>query len=193
MPEAPPIDWPEMLKTHEPWLRKVLHCRIGDAHSVDDLFQEIAVAIYRQLEPVQISAAGNDRASSKKTLPKDPEKVGPWLYRVAIRQAVNFHRKRARKSHPELIEDLMVQSPTPEPLDWMLDREADQNLARCIRMLDDGEREILMLKFTENWSYQQLAGHLGVSVRAVEHRLLTARKRLRALLLQSSCDFGVEK
>jgi len=191
MPETTSIDWPEMLNTHESWLRKVLRCRIGDAHAVDDLFQEIAVAVYRQLDSRQ-SNATDTRASAKKTLPKDPEKVGPWLYRVAIRQTINFHRKQARKSQPETVGDIVVQSNAPEPLDWMLHRESDQALKQCIQKLDDGEREILMLKFTEKWSYQQLADHLGVSVRAVEHRLLKARKKLRLLLVTSNHELGVE-
>lgn len=193
MTETTSIDWPKMLKMHEPWLRKVLRCRIGDAHAVDDLFQEIAVTVYRQLDAANPTSGNDQRSSIKKSLPKDPAKVGPWLYRVAIRQAINFHRKTSRISQPEIVDDLIVEAQTPEPLDWMLNQESDRNLGRCIEQLNDGEREILMLKFTENWSYQQLADHLGVSVRAVEHRLLKARKNLRTLLVTSNHEIGVEK
>lgn len=193
MTETTSIDWPKMLKMHEPWLRKVLRCRIGDVHAVDDLFQEIAVTVYRQLDAANPTSGNDQRSSIKKSLPKDPAKVGPWLYRVAIRQAINFHRKTSRISQPEIVDDLIVEAQTPEPLDWMLNQESDRNLGRCIEQLDDGEREILMLKFTENWSYQQLADHLGVSVRAVEHRLLKARKNLRTLLVTSNHEIGVEK
>ena len=192
MPETTSIDWPEMLKTHESWLRKVLRCRIGDVHAVDDLFQEIAVAVYRQLEKPIHTRFGDTPTLAKQSLPRDPEKVGPWLYRVAIRQAVNFHRKKSRQSQPEAIANIVVPVSTPEPLDWMLNREANQRLGHCISELDDGEREILMLKFTENWSYQQLADHLGISLRAVEHRLLKARKKLRVLLVESDDELGVE-
>ena len=192
MPETTSIDWPEMLKTHESWLRKVLRCRIGDVHAVDDLFQEIAVTVYRQLETSGHARSGGTPTSVKKTLPKDPEKVGPWLYRVAIRQAINFHRKQSRKSQPEVFAEIVVPASTPEPLDWMLSREADQRLMQSIKKLGDGKREILMLKFTENWSYQQLADHLGISLRAVEHRLYEARKKLRLLLIESGDEQGVE-
>lgn len=199
MPQTTSIDWPKMLKDHEPWLRKVLRCRIGDAHAVDDLFQEIAVAVFRQLEirdHAKHSEGGRprqDRSSLKKTLPENPEKVGPWLYRVAIRQAINFHRKQSRKSQPKIVSDLVVPSPSPEPLDWMLHQESDQTMARCIGQLNDSDREILMLKFTEHWSYQQLADHLGISVRAVEHRLLKARKKLRQLLVSAQQGPGEQK
>ena len=36
-----------------------------------------------------------------------------------------------------------------------------------------------MLKYTEDWSYHELAEHLGISHSAVEARLHRARKRLR--------------
>lgn len=199
MPQTTSIDWPKMLKEHEPWLRKVLRCRISDAHAVDDLFQEIAVAVFRQLEirdhttRSEGSGPRQDRNSLKKTLPENPEKVGPWLYRVAIRQAINFHRKQSRKSQPQIVSDLVVPSPSPEPLDWMLHQEADQTLARSIEKLNHSDREILMLKFTEHWSYQQLADHLGISVRAVEHRLLKARKKLRKLLVSAHHGPGEQK
>lgn len=185
MPTTTSIDWPTMLKTHQSWLKKVLRCRVADAHAVDDLLQDIAVAVYRQLENAKSSPSPHDIAAAKNTLPENPEKVGPWLYRVAIRQAVNYHRKRSRKYQPIITEQIAAQSSTPQPLQWMLDQEAGEAMKACIAKLDDAQREILMLKFTENWSYQQLADRLGISPRAVEHRLSKARKTLRQLLTET--------
>ena len=44
------------------------------------------------------------------------------------------------------------------------------------------DAEILMLKYTEEWNYQELAQHLGISHSAVETRLHRARQRLRVEL-----------
>jgi RNA polymerase sigma-70 factor (ECF subfamily) len=41
-----------------------------------------------------------------------------------------------------------------------------------------------MLKYTENWTYQQMADHLGVPVRNIEYRLLHARQHLRRALVR---------
>lgn len=46
------------------------------------------------------------------------------------------------------------------------------------------DAEILMLKYTEDWSYRDLAQHLGISESAVEARLHRARGRLRDELAQ---------
>ena len=92
------IDWPAELQQHQGWLKKVLRCRIGDSHAVEDVLQEVVVAVLRQLDATKQNQhdANDDRGRS--TLPTDPQKVGPWLYRVAIRHAINFHRKQNRRS-----------------------------------------------------------------------------------------------
>jgi RNA polymerase sigma-70 factor (ECF subfamily) len=69
-----------------------------------------------------------------------------------------------------------------EPLDWLLARERSQWVRVALERLANRDREILMLKYAENWSYQQIAEHLGVSHSAVEARLHRARARLRAEL-----------
>lgn len=172
------IDWSNALEQHKPWLQRVLRSRIGDRHEVDDLFQEIALAVFRQSsqEPTK------QNLRTKGSVPSDPEKVAPWLYRLAVRQAVNFHRKTNRKSHAKPAADLEVFSSTPQPLDWMLAQEQQTNLEAALAELKPQEREVLTLKYTENWSYNQMSTRLGVPVRTIEYRLLSARKRLRQIL-----------
>ncbi len=50
---------------------------------------------------------------------------------------------------------------------------------QAIARLPRREVEILLLKYTENWSYEQLAQRLGTSESAIESRLHRARGRLR--------------
>ncbi len=180
------IDWPSELQHHQGWLKKVLRSRIGDSHSAEDVFQEVVVAVLQQLEAHKQINHDPNQDRGRSTLPTDPQKVAPWLYRVAIRHAINFHRKQNRRSQAKPMADLEVTSSEAGPLDWMLSRESNEMLQKTLNHLGDQQREILMLKFSENWSYQQLADHLGISVRAVEHRLLKARKLLRASLVNSA-------
>jgi RNA polymerase sigma-70 factor (ECF subfamily) len=49
--------------------------------------------------------------------------------------------------------------------------------------LNSKDAELLLLKYTEDWSYHELAAHLGISHSAVETRLHRARQRLRAELI----------
>ena len=175
MPTQPSnaIDWEAALEQNRPWLRKVLCCRVGDRHEVDDLLQEIALAVVRQKNP---------KPGKASVLPTDPDKVAPWLYRLAVRQSINFHRKSNRKSAAQPMADLDSTDANSEPLDWMLAREEAGAMQAALEGLRAQDREILMLKYTENWSYRKLAEHLGVKERTVEYRLLKARQNLRNLL-----------
>ena len=162
------IDWTAELKQHDAWLRRVLRGRIGNRHEVDDLMQEIALAVFRQ-----------------SALPDDPGRVAPWLYRLAVRQAINFHRKMGRKSDAKPKADLEVTSRTVEPIDWLMQIEKSESIRDAINGLSVRDREILMLKYTENWSYKELAQHLGIKTKTVEYRLTKARQRLRSLILKN--------
>lgn len=181
------IDWTSALEQHRPWLQKVLRCRVGDRHEVEDLYQEIALAVFRQS-----SVTDEDGSPKTATVPSDPGKVAPWLYRLAVRQAVNFHRRSNRKSQAKPTSELDPFSSTPQPLDWMLAKEQQHKLQTAIDRLRPQEREVLTLKYTENWSYQKMADRLGVPVRTIEYRLLNARKQLRRTLTQLDAENNPE-
>lgn len=157
----------QAFEEHAPWLRTVVRHRLGEPQAVDDVMQEVALSVFRQSAPI-----------------RDPERVAPWLYRIAIRQTLMYRRSagRRRKLHANYAGEAQHRngdSGSPEPLRWLLSEERESNVRQAIESLDDLDREILMLKYTENWNYQQLAEHLGVSLHTVEYRLLRARKRLR--------------
>jgi RNA polymerase sigma factor (sigma-70 family) len=162
------MDWPAILETNRPWLTRVLRCRIGDPHAVEDALQEIALLLVRQ-----------SQRPGEGGIPGEPEKIAPWLYRVAVRQAVNFHRKANRKTAPRIVSEIVVADSSQQPLDWLLAQEREQRFQAAYGRLSPAQREILTLKYSQKWDYQQLSEHLGIPVRSVEYRLLQARQELR--------------
>ena len=73
------VDWPAVLAEHRGWLRTVALARTGEPQAVEEVMQEIALAVVH-------SSAG----------PADAAKIAPWLYRVAVRQALIYRRKLGR-------------------------------------------------------------------------------------------------
>jgi RNA polymerase sigma-70 factor (ECF subfamily) len=118
--------------------------------------------------------------------PREPGKVAPWLYRVALRQVLFYRRKcgRRRRLQAEYVarrqED--ADDHAPDALAWLLADERRQMVRQSLQSLADQDAEILLLKYTEDWSYRHLAEHLGLSTSAVEARLFRARQRLREAL-----------
>lgn len=167
---APAIDWSAALDRHDRWLRTVIVARLGGRDGVDEVFQEVALAAVRQSAPIT-----------------DPTKVAPWLYRLAVVQSLLYRRSMGRRR--KLINGFAREGfaasgePSGDPLAWLLSDERRRLVREAIERLPPRDAEILLLKYTEDWSYHQLAEHLGISHSAVETRLHRARARLRAELL----------
>jgi RNA polymerase sigma-70 factor (ECF subfamily) len=167
---TPPIAWHTVLVQHDRWLRTVVLARVGQAAAVDDVMQEVALAAVRQQAPL-----------------RDPRKVAPWLYRIAVTQALLYRRKQGRwrkltTRYAERIRPTERDTRVLDPLEWLLADERQTMVRDTITRLPGRDVEILLLKYTENWSYEQLAQHLGISEGAVESRLHRARARLRGAL-----------
>lgn len=169
-------EWLTALREHEPWLRRVLWNRLGDRAGVEDVLQEVSLA-----------------ASRDEIRPADQEKLPAWLYSVAVRQAYlyrrklgRFHNFLTRAQRQGAVADSAASS--ENPLRWLLVRERQQAIENAFRSLSEMDREILLLKYGENWTYQQLADRLGVTVHTIEHRLLKAKKTLRRLLSENQIE-----
>jgi RNA polymerase sigma factor (sigma-70 family) len=162
-----PIDWPTLLGQHERWLRTVIFARLGGYEGVDEVLQEVSLAAVRQHAPLA-----------------DQSKVSPWLYRLAVLQALLYRRRHGRQRK---LLDRYVQrwrptefdSGTPDPLAWLLADERRQIVRQAVARLLPRDAEILLLKYTEGCNYHELAARLGISHAAVETRLHRARARLR--------------
>lgn len=169
---SPAIDWPLELQRHGRWLRSVLVIRSRESGVVEELFQEVALAALRDGHTV-----------------KENHKAAPWLYRVAVRQALMHRRKRGRERRriSSLTEQASVvtdDEQTTDPLGWLLADERNRLIRQAVDAIPGKDAEILLLKYSENWSYLQIADHLGVSEQAVDSRLHRARHKLRCRLLQ---------
>jgi RNA polymerase sigma-70 factor (ECF subfamily) len=161
------IDWGQAWIQHRGWLATVIRSRLADREAAEDVLQEVAVA-----------------AIGQRTRPTDPSKVAPWLYRVALRKVINHHRATGRQRRllegairagrgDEHVKEL-------EPGAWMIKGEETHTVVSGLQHIDPQDRQLLLLKYTEGWGYQELSDHLGISLKTVEYRLLKARRALRA-------------
>ena len=160
------VDWQRELSEHRRWLATVLRARGVEPHSLDEVLQEVQVAA--------VTHAGRLR---------DPSKIAPWLYRIAVTCALQYRRRVGRRRR--LVERYAADYTEPterDPLDWLLADEQQQLVREAIMSLAPRDAELLLLKYTEDWSYQQLADHLGVTLSTVESRLHRARQRMRQAL-----------
>jgi RNA polymerase sigma factor (sigma-70 family) len=167
--KQPAIDWQHVLAQHRSWLRTVVLARVREPQAVEEVLQEVALAAVKQQAPLA-----------------DMEKVAPWLYRLAVLQALLYRRRcgRRRRLVDRYAErmprgDGGYRPPPLDPLNWLIAEERRALVRRALAQLAGRDAEILLLKYTEGWNYTQVATHLGISHAAVEARLHRARGRLR--------------
>ncbi len=150
--------------SEEMFLRRVVRQRLPGPDAVDEVIQEVAVAM-TQASNVPLDA------------------IRPWLCRVAIRQALLYRRRQGRQrqlqaQYSEAASDAR-DIDEGDPLLWMLAGERRQQLQAALSSLDGADEQILTLKYVDGCDYRRIAGVLEISEHAVAHRLRAARQRLR--------------
>jgi RNA polymerase sigma-70 factor (ECF subfamily) len=164
--EQPMLDWARLLEEHRRWLATVVRSRLANPNAVEDVLQEVALAVLKQ-----------------SNRPTEQDKVPAFLYRIAVRKVVNHHRVHGRQKR--LLENYTRQRPSDSEFDtrvpgsWLFEQEQSGAIQNALGNVPVKDRELLMLKYTEGWGYRELANHLGVSVKTIEYRLLRARQSLR--------------
>jgi RNA polymerase sigma-70 factor, ECF subfamily len=169
-PAANPIDWPAELERHGRWLRTVAIARVGEAAAADDVLQDVSMTAIQKGHQL-----------------RDPTRIAGWLYRLVVVGALQYRRRQGRRR--KLLDRYADRQPSadgparePDPLGWLLADERKAMVRQALKQLPPRDAEIMLLKYTEDWSYQQLAEHLGLSISAVEARLHRARGKMRKAL-----------
>lgn len=102
---------------------------------------------------------------------REPQYAVTWLYQIARNESVNFLRKNKHLCVPLYEADGEI-----EP------RYADIDLERAMEQLNPGERAIVLLRYFEGLSFQQIAELLGENINTVKSRLYRALQKLKVLL-----------
>ncbi len=142
----------ELARRYYPAMVSIAYAIGRDHHAAEDAAQE---AIGRAL----VSLAKLRR----------PERFGPWLCRICRNVAYDMYNgKPQTASTPDTI--------APEP------SEKDDNLLTAVNAaldcLPKASRELVILKYYTDLSYEQISAVLGLSPAAINGRLTRAKRKL---------------
>ena len=123
-----------------------------------------------------------------------------WLYRIAVNAAVDLAKRRKRRAHLSLDQNLpegdersliaSLPSNAPPPAAGSQRSEAIAFVRAGIEQLPEPFKTILILREYGDLSYEQLAEVLEVPKGTVESRLFRARLRLRDWLVERLGEDG---
>lgn len=147
---------------------------VRDPEAAEDVAQEAFISAWRALAGFK---GGSFRA---------------WLYRIAMNEAYDHHRRVHRRPSSSLDELLEAGSAhgletdrAPGPEETAVSRATLRAVERCIGRLPEEYRAIVLLSDVRGLTYDELSRALELPLGTVKSRLYRARAALRALLTES--------
>lgn len=151
----------------ERWSGRVLamcHARTGRRAIAEELAQETLLRGFRSLQSIE-----------------SPERFGSWICGIAHRVCLDWRKAKQTGQvflAPEAGEQLIADAASASEQVSQADEES--HLLTLVSRLPDELREVLIMYYYNDVTYQQLADQFGVSVATVNSRLARARAMLRA-------------
>jgi RNA polymerase sigma-70 factor (ECF subfamily) len=160
------IDAPDLhaqYRRHAPAVRRFIMFLGADAASADDIVAETFARAWTAPGPVR-----HDTAKA-------------YLFTIAR----NLHRRAARRAsrHDELPADLADQAISAER--QAEDRSDLEAVLRAMRLLPADDRAAILMRATDQMSYQEIARILGLSTANAKVRVHRARLKLMRVLTAS--------
>lgn len=141
---------------------------IGRPEDVEDVAQEVFLRLYYSLDQL-----------------RTPEVFEPWLYRLTVNAALDYLRKRRRRSESRMA-DLSEQQVVMADADAGMRAEEESKAKARVREMADSllsgvseeDRLLLTLKEVEGLSLKELERVYQVNENALKVRLYRARQRV---------------
>jgi len=152
----------QIVRRHQAWVWRIAYRFLGDKEEAEDIAQE---AFLRLLD-----ASGRYKTTAKFTT---------YFYQVISRLCLD----RARKKRPVYLEELPdCPDPRPGPLEEMERQEVSAGILAALGGLPPEYRIVIILRYFEGLSGQEIADVLKKTPKATERLLARARQSLEPLL-----------
>jgi RNA polymerase sigma-70 factor (ECF subfamily) len=156
-------------------VRKFILASVKNESIADDLVQETFIKIQENLDSV-----------------RDLEKISSWIFRIAYHLCQDHFRALKKSSSREEIHDglaTLQESPVQKKLEQ---GEMSQCVQDKLSLLPETQRSVIIFADIMDFTHQEIADILGLTVQNVKVRLHRARKKLKAIL-EKECTFEVDE
>jgi RNA polymerase sigma factor (sigma-70 family) len=159
----------QIVRRYQGMVTGVIYCFCGDFHRSEDLAQETFISAWNGLSGIT-----------------EPEKLSPWLCRIARRKALDMLRSGGREQNR--LAHLFQVPPGPAaltPPQELLADEERELLWRILSELPQPYRETLVLYYRQGKSAASVALAMESTEEAVRQRLARGREMLREQVAQT--------
>lgn len=148
------IEFEQVVKQHKNTIYTVCFMFSKDSGEVKDLFQEVLINLWKGFDTF-----------------KGESNVGTWIWRVSLNTCISSERKKK-----------IVSVPLTMDIDLFEDRDEDTKQIKMlydrINRLKHFDRAIVLL-WLENFSYEEIAAIVGISVKNISVRLFRIKEELK--------------
>jgi RNA polymerase sigma-70 factor (ECF subfamily) len=158
------VRFEEILRSENRKIFNYLLKMLRNREDAEDTTQEVFLAFYRKMETV------------------DEKSYRSYLFKSAYNQALNKIRKN--KSYNKVYNSTAAVENYPDKQPDSNDNFHKELVSNAFRKLKPQEAQLIEMQYYQKMSYQQIAEALGLSVSAVDSRLVRAKKKLKKFILQ---------
>jgi len=164
----------EIVAENESKIFNTIYSFIGDYDDALDLTQETFICAYRSF--------GKFRHESS---------IATWLYRIAINLCKKSYNSKKRRDSIftgslddlETGRQLMNRASEDESASEILDADEKEAIVRnAISSLPQKHRSVIILKYLQGMSYEEMADVLGCGIGTIKSRLSRAKEKLKSKL-----------
>ena len=152
--------WLTLVKRYERRLYNHALRMVGNADDAMDLLQDVLLSVYRNLE--------NFRGDAP---------FGAWIFRIATFRCTDH----LRRTKPQILEfeELPDADRNNNPASGYENARSNRAIIGLLARLPNDQRQVIELKFFQNFTFEEIAGQLGISSNTAKSRLYAALKKLR--------------
>ena len=158
----------ELVRRYQRPISAYVYRMVGNYESALDLTQEIFIKVYSSLQRY-----------------RSEFKFSTWIYKIAHNAAIDHLRRTATREQslimgPENDQfDLPVESTRPSPEQESERKERRGEIESVVRALPANYRELIILRHSQDLSYEEIVDVTGLPLGTVKNRLFRAREMMR--------------
>ncbi|MDC0743160.1 RNA polymerase sigma factor [Polyangium mundeleinium] len=145
------------------WVHSVLHA----GPDVDDAAQEAFMAVIVAMRTHRYDASVEDKHA--------------WVVKIAVRKAIDVRRRRERER--QVFEgpgaDEATDPVSTDPISRIEQRQRAERVSGVVKDLNETDRALLLLRYQEDLSYEDIAQALSIPLGTVKSRLSRLIEKLK--------------
>jgi RNA polymerase sigma-70 factor (ECF subfamily) len=151
---------------------------LGDAYEAEDAAQETFIRAYKSMKSY------------------DPKRsFSTWILSIAAHYCIDqLRRRKLNITHLDDSPYLEIPDPGPNPESILSDTEQQKQIRSLLNVLSETDRAAVIMFYWNEFTYEEIANALNLTISAVKSRLHRARNQLaKTWMEQKSSISGFER